>query len=169
MGKKAKEPLYQFRRELVSRWEMRERIEVDGVPLTRPIVPRGPQDLAAYLKPWAEATEEHLLLLTLDSKLRLTGHAVIGQGGLNAVSASNTIVARAAVMSGAAAVILAHNHPTGEVTPSPEDIATTKRLDLALKAVDVPLLDHVIVGLDPVGGQYMLASMKQKGLMPDVK
>lgn len=159
-------PLYVYRRELVTTWELRDRIEVGGVPLTKPILLRGPEDLLPYLRPWAGLAEEHLVVVALDSRMRITGHAVVSVGTAASTPASGRSVARAAVMSGAAAIIIAHNHPSGEVEPSPDDIEATRRLAAACTAVEVPLLDHIIVGVDPQGGAYRHTSLKSKGVIP---
>lgn len=56
-------PLHVYRRELVTTWELRERIEVGGTPLLAPILLRGPEDLLPYLRPWAGLMEEHLVVI----------------------------------------------------------------------------------------------------------
>lgn len=159
-------PLHVYRRELVTTWELRERIEVGGTPLLAPILLRGPEDLLPYLRPWAGLMEEHLVVIALDSRMRVMGHAVVSVGTATSTPASGRSVARAAVMSGAAAVIVAHNHPSGEVEPSPDDVHATVRLASACAAVEIPLLDHIIVGIDPQGGAYRHVSLKAKGMMP---
>lgn len=160
-------PAHIYRRELVTTWELRERIEVEGVPLLEPIRLRGPADLLPYLRPWAGLTDEHLVVVTLDSRMRVTGHAVVSVGTAISRPASGRSVARAAVMSGAAAVIVAHNHPSGEVDPSAEDVLATQRLAAACAAVETPLLDHIIIGIDPRGGTYRFTSLKERGMLPE--
>lgn len=157
---------YVYRRELVTSWELRERIEIGGQPLLEPIVLRGPAGLLPYLKPWAGLPDEHLIVVALDSRMKLMGHAVVSIGTGSSTPASALAVTRAAVMSGAAAVIIAHNHPSGNVEPSSDDIDVTRRLVTASMAVEVPLLDHIIVGIDPHGGAYRHTSLKERGDMP---
>ena len=65
----------------------------------------------------------------------------------------------AAVLSHAAAIIACHNHPSGDPTPSPDDLAVTRRLAAAGEVLDIPLLDHIIVG----DGRYY--SFKEAGVM----
>lgn len=158
------DPKYVYRRELVTSWELRERIEIGDEPILKPLQLRGPEDLLPYLRPWAGLLDEHLIVVMLDSRMRVMGHAVVSIGTAFSTPASGRAVARAAVMSGAAAIIVAHNHPSGVVEPSPDDIEATKRLYAACVAVETPLLDHIVVGIDPQGGVYRHTSLKERGV-----
>jgi DNA repair protein RadC len=71
----------------------------------------------------------------------------------------NQQVSKVAISFSAASIALVHNHPSGDPEPSPEDIATTKRLAEAGKILGITLLDHVVIG----DGQWV--SLKQRGLM----
>jgi len=158
--------LHVYRRELVTTWELRERLEIGGEPLAKPIVVRGPQDLLPYLRPWAGLPDEHLIVLALDARMRLIGHAVVSIGCGTSTQAFGRSVARAAVASGAAAVVAVHNHPSGIVEPSFDDVHATVRLAAACTAVEVPLLDHLIIGVAAEGGVFVYASLKERGQMP---
>lgn len=160
------DPQHVYRRELVTSWELRERIEIGGQPVLKPIQLRGPQDLLPYLRPWAGLLDEHLIVVMLDSRMRVMGHAVVSTGTASSTPASGRAVARAAVMSGATAIIVAHNHPSENVEPSADDIEATRRLSAACVAVETPLLDHIVVGIDPQGGVYRHTSLKERGIMP---
>ena len=95
----------------------------------------------------------------LDTRHRLIAYVELFQGTIDGAEVHSREVARAALRLNAAAVIVAHNHPSGEVEPSAADRAVTARLKQALALVDVRLLDHVIVG-----GRLTL-SMVSKGLV----
>lgn len=89
---------------------------------------------------------EGVIALLLDTKHRLIRVAPIAAGGLNASLVHPREVFHEAIRARAAAVILAHNHPSGDPTPSPEDLALTEQLTNAGRVVGIPLLDHVIIG-----------------------
>ena len=84
--------------------------------------------------------------------------AEVYQGSLNSSWIRIAEVFRDAVRINAAAVIIAHNHPSGDPTPSPEDVAVTKAIVEAGKLLDIEVLDHLVIGQ----GRYV--SMKAKGL-----
>lgn len=97
----------------------------------------------------ADADREHFIVLFLNTAKELIGAHVAFIGSLNAVG---TVTARevfkAAIVANASAIILGHNHPSGDVQPSPQDQTTTDHLVEASKVVGIPILDHVIVGGD---------------------
>jgi DNA repair protein RadC len=88
---------------------------------------------------------EEFRVLILNNKNRLLKNAMISAGTISEAIVHPREVFRDAIREAGAAVIVAHNHPTGELTPSREDIQTTGRLVEAGKIVGIPLLDHVIV------------------------
>jgi len=94
---------------------------------------------------------EHFVLFCLDGQNRLKSYSIISIGTLDASLVHPREVFRPAIVSGAAGVIIAHNHPSGELRPSPEDIETTKRLAQAGRILGLPVLDHVIVGHGKAG------------------
>ena len=83
-----------------------------------------------------------------DSKNQIIGIHTVSVGSLFAAIVSPREVFKAAILANAASIIVAHNHPSGDVTPSPEDIQVTKTLRDAGKLLDIEVLDHVIVGED---------------------
>jgi DNA repair protein RadC len=100
-----------------------------------------------YLKLRMAALErEEFHALWLDAQNRLISADCLFVGTLTQTSVYPREVAKAALIHNAAAVILAHNHPSGEVLPSVEDERLTERLKTCLGTVDVKLLDHFIVG-----------------------
>jgi DNA repair protein RadC len=88
---------------------------------------------------------EEMWVLSLDAGNRLRGARRVGQGGLHALSISPADVLRAALWDGASSFILAHNHPSGRLKASREDIETTVRLGFASLQLGVPMVDHLIV------------------------
>ena len=91
-------------------------------------------------------TREEFIALHLDGKNRIICFDRVSIGSLNQAIVHPREVFKAAVASSAAAVILIHNHPTGDPTPSREDIAITNRLRDAGEILGIKILDHIIVG-----------------------
>lgn len=105
-----------------------------------------PRDVAAYLSDFMFGYEqEHFLTLLLDTKNRVMKCTEVSVGTVDAAIAHPRDVFVQAVRQGASAVIVAHNHPSGDATPSKEDIQTTKRLEAAGDILGIPLLDHLII------------------------
>ena len=94
----------------------------------------------------SEYPEENLWLITLDTKNNITGIFTVSTGSLNASIVHPREVFKRAVLQNAASIIICHNHPSGDVTPSREDINITKRLYEAGKILGIELLDHIIIG-----------------------
>ena len=119
----------------------------------------GPTDAARILCGYLENEDrEHFVSLMLDVKNQVIGIHTVSIGSLNCTVVSPREVFKAAILANAASIIVAHNHPSGDVTPSPEDIQVTKTLQQAGKLLDIEVLDHVIVGED---GAFH--SLKQSG------
>ena len=88
---------------------------------------------------------EEVWLLSLDGKYGLKSARRIAQGGLHGCALLTRDVLAPALRDGASAIVLVHNHPSGDPTPSTEDIAMTRSIRAAAELVGVPLLDHVVV------------------------
>ena len=109
----------------------------------------GPEDVAQIISHYLENEDrEHFVTMMLDVKNRVIGIHTVSIGTLNASLVSAREVFKAAILCNAASVILAHNHPSGDLTPSPEDLRVTEVLKEAGKLLDIEVLDHVIVGDD---------------------
>ena len=107
----------------------------------------GPEDVAQILAHYLENEDrEHFVTMMLDVKNRVIGIHTVSIGTLNASLVSAREVFKAAILCNAASIILAHNHPSGDLTPSPEDIQVTDVLRKAGKLLYIEVLDHVIVG-----------------------
>lgn len=91
-------------------------------------------------------TVEEIHSLLLDVRHRVIRHVVISSGGLAATGIYPRELFRVAIKANAAAMVLAHNHPSGDPTPSQEDISTTKALGKAALVLGIDLVDHIIVG-----------------------
>lgn len=89
---------------------------------------------------------EHFMAAFLDARSKVKGVAVISVGTLSASLVHPREVFRPGIVAGAAAVVLCHNHPSGDPASSPEDRESTRRLAQAGELLDIPVLDHVILG-----------------------
>ena len=88
---------------------------------------------------------ETVFLLCLDAKCKVLCCREIGEGSVNAASISVRKVVETALSANATSVVLAHNHPSGVALPSADDVQTTRRIAAALSAVEVKLIDHIVV------------------------
>ncbi len=105
-------------------------------------------------------------MITLNRKNYPTGRTMISLGTLTSSLAHPREVFRAAVMASAAAIIVTHNHPSGDPAPSAADLQVTRQLRDASRVLDIDLMDHVIVGSkeeDPLGVGHF--SFRQGGLL----
>jgi DNA repair protein RadC len=107
-----------------------------------------------------ETDREQFFLLCLNTKNEPTALHTVSIGSLDASIVHPREVFKVAILSNAASVIVAHNHPSGDPTPSKEDIQVTRKLQEAGELLGITLLDHVIVGTE---GAY--TSLKERGLM----
>ena len=110
---------------------------------------RSAEDVFRLVRPFFDREEvEVMICLMLDSQSRVVGQYEVSRGLLNSCLVHPREVFRAAIGFAAAGIILAHNHPSGDPTPSPEDRAVTRQLAAAGKLLDIPVYDHVIVGAE---------------------
>lgn len=119
-------------------------------------------DAVAVLRRYLEHEDrEHFVTLMLDVKNQVIGIHTVSIGNLNSAIVSPREVFKAAILANAASIILGHNHPSGDTTPSPEDLQVTEVLCQAGKLLQIDVLDHVIIGDE--GG---FCSLRRGGLMP---
>lgn len=90
--------------------------------------------------------EEHLVLLTLNTKNKITGAFTVHIGAIDTSIVSPASIFQRALLSNASHILIAHNHPSGNPVPSPQDISVTKRISEAGLLLGVKLLDHIIIG-----------------------
>jgi DNA repair protein RadC len=107
----------------------------------------GPVDAARILCSYLESEDrEHFVSMMLDVKNRVIGIHTVSIGNLNSAIVSPREVFKAAILANAASIIVGHNHPSGDVTPSPEDVQVTSVLKKAGELLGIEVLDHIIVG-----------------------
>ena len=105
-------------------------------------------------------TEEVFAMLTLDVKNKITGVFEVSIGTLSASLVNPREVYKRALLQNAAAVIFGHNHPSGDISASSEDIEVTKNLEKGAKLLGINVFDHIIIG-----SSESFISMKEEGLM----
>ena len=108
----------------------------------------------------ASLVQEQLRVLLLDKRNRVVAQRMVYQGSVDAVAVRPAEVFRPAVLEGVPAVIAVHNHPSGDPSPSPGDVATTKALAEAGQILGIELLDHVVIGRDGA------VSLRDQGVLP---
>jgi len=119
-----------------------------------------PDDAAGLVREFIEdADRERLVIIYLNTKNEPTAIHTVTIGTLNGSQVHPREVFKAALLANSAAIVLAHNHPSGDPTPSREDVEITRRLKECGDLLGVSVLDHIVVG----EGQYV--SFLQKGLM----
>lgn len=119
-----------------------------------------PQQVFDYFHhEFRDSRKEYFLTLLLDGKNRIIRRVQVSEGSLNQSIVHPREVFIPAVKESAAAVILVHNHPTGDPAPSSEDIAITRRLKEAGEIIGIKVLDHIIIG----DGEYL--SFVERGLL----
>ena len=122
---------------------------------------RSPEDALGIGKGFMrihEEPEEYMYMICMNTKNKIIGVFEISHGSVNSSIVNPREVFQKALLANAVSIILMHNHPSGDPTPSREDIEVTKRLVEAGKIVGVQVLDHIVVG-----DRYV--SLKEKGYL----
>jgi DNA repair protein RadC len=117
-----------------------------------------PRDIFERVVDMSYLQQEHLRVLVLDTRNRVLAMPTIYIGSLNMAVVRVAELLRPAIRLNAAAIAMAHNHPSGDPNPSPEDVGLTRCVWTAGKQMDIELIDHLIVG----GLHYV--SLKERGL-----
>jgi len=137
--------------------ELGRRLMIE-TPDPRPQV-RSPADAAAPLMAEMGLLEkEHLRALLLDTKNHVLASPTIYVGSVNTTMIRVAEIFQEAIRANSASIIVAHNHPSGDPTPSPEDVAVTQQIVAAGKLLDIQVLDHLIIG------QQRYVSLKERRL-----
>lgn len=106
-----------------------------------------PADVAALLLPeMGQLDQEHLKVVLLSTRNQVLRIETVLIGSVNSAAVRIAEVFKPAIRINAPAILVAHNHPSGDVTPSPEDVAVTRQLVEAGRLLDVEVLDHLIIG-----------------------
>lgn len=142
---------------LVAAFELARRALHQGLGVL-PVIAR-PTDTVALLADIKDQRKEHFLCLYLNARNQVIHKEVISIGSLSASIVHPREVFQAALGHAAASVILAHNHPSGDVSPSQEDIELTRRLVAAGEIMGIEVLDHIIIG------SAEILSLREKGLL----
>lgn len=121
---------------------------------------RSPQDAAALvMADMGDLQQEHLRVMLLNSKNHLIAIHEVYKGSVNASTIRTSELFRSAVRENCPAVIVAHNHPSGDPEPSSDDIAATEHIIKGGKALDIEVLDHLIIG------NHKFVSLKERGII----
>ena len=137
--------------------ELGRRLSLES-PEERPTI-NSPADAAALVLYEMSALEqEHLRVILLDTRNRVLDIVEVYKGSVNSSQVHVGEVFKAAIRRNAPALIALHNHPSGDPTPSPDDVAVTRALLQAGRLLSVDLLDHMIIG------QGRWVSLKERGL-----
>lgn len=130
-----------------------------------------PENAARY---WQRHIESHplfnrdlecLVVLLLNTRHKVMGHSIISIGTLDKILASARDLFRPAVIAAAAAIVMIHNHPSGDPSPSEGDIAVTREMARAGSIMNIELLDHIIITATMADGQMFYQSLREKGVV----
>ncbi|MCS7458727.1 DNA repair protein RadC [Paenibacillus doosanensis] len=128
--------------------------------MTETVTVRSPEDVSGLMmEEMRYLQKEHFVCLFLNTKNHVIGQETLSMGSLNASIVHPREVFRAAIKRSSASIICVHNHPSGDPTPSSEDVQMTQRLVEAGDIVGIDVLDHVVIG----DRRYI--SLKEQGLM----
>lgn len=143
-------------RRLVAAAELGRRLWITAED--QPLI-RGPEQVYDLCKDIRSANREHFVGFYLNSRHQVLRREMISIGSLNASIVHPREVFRPAIVLSAASLVLAHNHPSGDTTPSEEDVAITRRLHEAGRLLGIELVDHVVVSAESY------ASFRERRLM----
>ena len=124
-----------------------------------PIIRRPEDTLPILAAELSELAYERFIALGMSTRNHVIAVLPVSSGNLNSSIVHPRELFQRAILSNCASIILAHNHPSGDPTPSPDDVSLTRKLVEAGQLLDIPILDHVILGY----GKYV--SFKEKGLL----
>ncbi len=161
-GPERKALLEALRRNLDLLGELAARYEVAFQPERPAGMPaiHSPQDVHDLLGPeMSTLAQEQMRVLLLDIRNNVVAQRVANQGNVKSSIVRPAEVFRHAVIESAPSIIIAHNHPSGDPTPSPEDVSITRELVRAGKLLGIDLLDHVVIAGD------RFVSLKERGFM----
>jgi DNA repair protein RadC len=142
--------------QLLAAIELGKRIAIADKGIMRTI--HGPQDVYdEMVYEMLALDQEELRIILLDTRNNILDIDTVYKGSVNSSQVRISEVFKSAVKRNAPSIIIVHNHPSGDPTPSPEDIALTKAIIQAGKLLDVDVLDHIVIG------HKKFTSIKEKG------
>ena len=143
--------------QVVAAFEVGRRFARD--PGTRRVSIRGPEDVArVFMEEMRHFDREHFRAALLNTKNQILKTVTVSIGSLNASIVHPREILKPAISASAASIILVHNHPTGDPTPSREDIEFTRRFARCGELIGIRLLDHIVIG----SGKYR--SLREAGV-----
>ena len=120
---------------------------------------KAPKDAYELVKPYFEGlVQEHLVVLTLNTKNHVIALVPVYVGSVHTTVVRLAELFRPALLTNASAILVLHNHPSGDATPSPEDAAITREIVKAGQLLDIDVLDHLVIG------DTKFVSLKERGL-----
>ena len=144
---------------IVAAMELSKRLKSDRMANIKPRVSDSMEVAHMLMDELSDEKKEYFMVINLNSKLQVESKSIVSIGNLDSAPVHPREVFAPAIRRGAAAVVVAHNHPSGDPTPSAQDIEVTRRLLEASNIIGIKLLDHVIVG------QGRNISMKAEGYL----
>jgi len=123
------------------------RLEVIRTKISEPASPmNSPDAVAERYRHLEKFDREHMIRLDLDNRNRLIGEETVSVGTADSAIISPREIFRGALLNGARKIILLHNHPSGDSSPSKEDIDVKRKLTEAGEMIDIPVMDFIIIG-----------------------
>jgi len=126
---------------------------------------RTPSDIAAICADMRDMSQESMQVVILDSKNNIITRQLITLGLLDASLTHPREVFRAAIQHNGAVLIMVHNHPSGDTSPSAEDIRITRQMVEAGRILGIPVFDHVIMGRPDNNNEKGFMSMRESGIV----
>ena len=120
-------------------------------------------DLCEWVKTQDSQPQEEMVALHLNNKNEIVAQSLISKGTPNETMVSPSIVYQPALLVNATRVVMVHNHPSGDSTPSPQDIATTRKVAKVGEEIGIPVLDHIVVGNR--SGKTICSSLRDLGFI----
>ena len=144
---------------LVAALELGQRLARETPDNNAPYTIRAPADAASLLSEMSALEQEEMRVILLNTRNQVMGTVTAYKGNLNSAVIRIGELFREAIRQSCAAIIVAHNHPSHDPSPSPEDAVVTKQIVEAGKLMDIDVMDHLVIG-----GAGKFVSLKERGL-----
>lgn len=125
---------------------------------------RSPEELSAMCEDMRLLAQETFHVFCIDARNKLIERQMVSMGLADATLIHPREVYRCALLASASAIMVAHNHPSGDPTPSAEDLRITQQLIEAGRIIDIKLIDHIVIGRKS-GSEKGFISMREEGLV----